>query len=262
MQEEEANVEKKPSGILDKYRERYKDRTFESDDDFHQAIAEEFDDLDGYRTRNVEANRKLAELFETEPELVAIIRDMYEGASFREAIAANVDLDDLKPMEGDPDYEAIQARVQARKEKIAANSKLAEELDANQQASLKEIEEFVKENELDQEGCMELLQIIDDLIADAAKGKISKNLLSIVRRHLSHDNDVKEAHESGLIDGRNEKIETIKEKESGQGDGLPTLGGGGASGLNESRASKGGLSSLGLGIELGGDEPLKKLKLK
>lgn len=258
MNEEVEEVPK--TGILDKYRERYKDREFNSDDEFHTALSEDFDDLDSYRTRNVGANGKLAELFEEEPELVALIKDMYAGMPFREAVAANVDIEALMPLEGDPDYDSMQANIQRRKEGVANRTKIAEEMDANRQTTLQEIAEFAQENDLDEKACMEFLQIVDDLIGDVAKGKISKSFLSNLKKALDYDKDVTTAEEVGRINGKNEKIETLKDKENGSGDGLPTLGGAGSSIAKETK--KGGLSSLGLGIENEGSDPLSKLKLK
>lgn len=254
----EAPKKSRREEVEDRFRSLHADQQFENEDELYDAADSYLNELLDYRERNSAANKELVELFESQPALVQFILDLKRGASLREAVAMNLSPEDLALQEGDGDEEKMKAAVSERERRLEEKRKLADEYDNNMKATLAEIESFKEENELDDDGVTSLLEIIDSLYADFAKGKVSKKFLSDIHRSLSYDKDVAKAEEVGRINGRNESIE-VKKAEPVNGDGLPAIGGAGST--KSSPIKKSALASLGIGIE-DEESPLSKLKLK
>jgi hypothetical protein len=201
----------------------YPDRKFEKPEDYDAALNEHLDGLEGYKERGQLANQKLIALFQSEPQVGEICRDMIAGATFREALARHVSPDDLQAVEGDPDYEGWNKNKTAREESLAKSQADEDEVNKNLEISKGEIEAFAAENNLDEEGVQTFLGKIDDLVANVKRGKISKSDLQNMKIALDHDGDLVKATEQGVIAGRNQKIVAQKEEAKNTGDGLPKI---------------------------------------
>lgn len=220
--EEAVSEEKKP---VHKFAERltkvFPDRKFEKDEDYDTALEEHLTNLEGYRERGQKANQKLISLFESDPSIGEVVRDMINGASFREALARHIGPDDLTPTEGDPDYEGWKKNITEREEKAKKRRDFEKQYSDNLDLSYKEIETWAKENNLDENGVTDLLGKIDALLDEINNGKITKDALNRLKKAFDYDKDVQKAEEEGRIKGRNEKIVAKKESPEKTGDGLP-----------------------------------------
>lgn len=234
---EEASEETEPAGEeetsegeapTNKYAERlakaYPDRSFETEEDYEKGLDEYLGELEGYRERGVLANQKLIALFEAEPQVGDVVRDMMNGATFREALTRHISPEDLTAIEGDPDYEGWNKNKAAREEGLnkrkTRESDYAKNLELSQQA----IEEFARENDMDDAAAGKFLARFDAMLADVNSGKISKDVLTTMKRAWEYDNDVTKAREQGELAGQNKKIIAQKQAEKPKGDGLPKLG--------------------------------------
>lgn len=211
----------------DKFRERikgaYPEDDFSDDEAYFQKASEQLDNLEQYKNNNLEANKALMEIFNAEPAVAEVLKDMIEGASFREAIARHFSPEELMPIEGDPDREGWKKNAEARAERLAENEKINQTRAENNDFTAKEIRDFAKDNNLDPEKATSVLDQIGSVLDEAYSGRISRNLLNVIYKGFNHDENVRTAAETARIAGRNEKIMTEKETKP-KGDGLPMLG--------------------------------------
>lgn len=205
----------------DRLTKAYPDRKFEKPEDYDTGMDEYLTGLEGYKEKGQALNTKLLALFEAEPQIGEVIRDMINGASFREALARHISPEDLTAIEGDPDYEGWNRNRTAREESAAKRKQFETDYSNNLQVSQADTEKFAEENGLDEKAVGELLTNIDGLLADFHQGKITKDALSRMLKAFRYEEDVKTAEETGTIKGRNEQIVARKEAESTNGDGLP-----------------------------------------
>lgn len=226
---EEGSAEEVPEAPKNKYADRltkaYPDREFKSDEDYDKGLEEYLGELEGYKERGTMANQKLIALFESEPQVGDVVRDMINGATFREALARHISPEDLTAIEGDPDYEGWNKNKAAREENMSKYKAKKDEYAKNLEFSQQAIEEFAKENNMDDESAGKFLSRFDAMIADINSGKISKEVLATMQRAWNYENDVTAAREQGELAGKNKKIVAQKEESKPKGDGLPKLSG-------------------------------------
>jgi hypothetical protein len=197
------------------------------DESFYQKANEELDNLESYRNKNMEANEALVKIFDAEPQILEVIKDMVAGASFREALSRHFSPDELTPQEGDPDHEGWKKNSEARDKKRSDMEAYEKTKAENSEFSTKEIQAFAKENNLSDEDAEKFLNDVGSALDDIYQGKITKSFLNSMFKALNHEKDVKVAEATGEIKGKNEKIEVQKEQaKKPKGDGLPALGGG------------------------------------
>lgn len=217
----EPVTEKQKHKFADRLIKTFPDRKFEKDDDYDTALNEHLDELEGYKERGTTANKKLIALFESEPQVGNLVRDMVNGATFREALARHISPDELTAVEGDPDYEGWTKNKTEREKRLEERKKRESDRDTNLTASQKEIEAFAKENNMDDKAAEEFLSQIDSMLEEFNSGRVTKDNLARVQRMLNYEKDIEKAKEDSRIAGRNENIVAKKETEQPAGDGLP-----------------------------------------
>ncbi len=221
---EEAPVAKHK--YADRLSQAFPDRKFEKDEDYEAAMDEHLSGLETYKERGQIANEQLLNMFESEPEVAGVVRDMIAGATFREALAKYISPEDIMAIEGDPDFEGWSKNKAAREESKAKRMKMEEEYSNNLNLSQQEIQAFAQENNVDEGAVGELIDKIDGILQDFQAGRITRQHLAMMNKALNFDSAVADAATTGEIAGRNQKIVaekgTIKEK----GDGMPVLASG------------------------------------
>jgi hypothetical protein len=224
-EEGEKKEEKPPHKYHERLTKAFPDRKFEKDEDYDSAMDEHLTSLEDYREKGKKANQKLLALFESEPSVGEMVRDMMSGASFREAVARHFSAEDFTPIEGDPDYEGWTKNKTEREEKMNKRREFEKNYAANLETAGKELEAFAKEHNLDEKATDEFLESMEKMLENFNNGKITKDTLTLMRRAMTYDQDIKDALEQGRVAGRNEKIVAQREGETGQtGDGIPKLG--------------------------------------
>jgi hypothetical protein len=223
---EEKKEEKPPHKYHEKLTKAFPNRKFEKAEDYDSALDEHLNELEGYRERGKVANQKLLALFESEPAVGEMVRDMMNGASFREAAARHFSAEDFTPSEGDPDYEGWTKNKTEREDKAKKRRDYEANYANNLKAAEKELEAFAKEHKLDEKATDEFLEKMQGVLDDFNNGKITKDTLTLMRRAMTYEKDIEDAREEGRIAGRNEKITAEREKDEDQkGDGIPKVGG-------------------------------------
>ena len=158
------------------------------------------------------------------PELYAVIQDLEAGKPFEVALAANVDVDSLKPLEGEEVYQAYEEARNARKERKKKIDEFNAQYESNREESLKILEDYFAEKMMDEEAGEAFASYIDNLISGYLDGKLTRELLDIFYRGMHYDKDMESAREAGAIDAKNARIDAERERASAETDGMPTGG--------------------------------------
>jgi hypothetical protein len=197
----------------------------ENNDTFYAEANKQYDGLSKYKTDNQGINKKMIDTLNANPEAAGLFRDIMKGASLQEAVARNIDMDSIKPVDGDPDMDSWNEGLEGRKKTLAEREAYLKEVNDNSQLTSKEIVAFAKENSLDEDSTMKVVNAFDGFIANAVKGKVSKGDLNRYYRGMNADQEVADATDKATVDARNQKIEAVKEKDTADlaGDGVPVL---------------------------------------
>lgn len=217
----EKEPDKKKHKYADKLAQVFPDRKFEKDDDYDSALDEHLTGLETYKQRGTEANKKLIALFDSQPEVGSLVRDMIEGATFREALARHISPEDLTPIEGDPDFEGWTKNKREREESLAKRKEREAQRERDLAESQAVIDAFAKENNMDDAAAEGFLKKVDEMIGAITSGKVSKEALIAMQRAFNYENDIAKAREEGSLSERNKKIVAEKEKPEKKGDGIP-----------------------------------------
>lgn len=193
-------------------------------EDLHSAALSNLQDMQGYKDQNEKVNKKLVDALENNPEFAQMTKEVLAGVPVHIAIARNIDMEAMAPNEGDDDYGDYQKAIEDNKKTRAEKEKYLKDMDDNIKMSAKQVDEFAKENKLTDDETENFLKDVDQLVSDMVKGKVTKEALSTFYKGMKRDDDVKDAKKAGEIEGKNAKIEAVKEKEdAAKGDGLPAL---------------------------------------
>lgn len=200
------------------------DKEWDDDEAYYSdvvAFAEDADkQLAGYAT----ANETIKSVGKDYPEIFAIIEDIADGKSFEEALAANIDIEELIPTDDEPNYEKYTQARDARKQKKAEAEAYRQKFEENIAKSHDVVQAFFDEKGMDEETANEFGEYIDGVMAEYLDGVITKEMLDMFYNARNYDADVAEARTAGEVAGRNAKIDAEREKKSTATDGMPTPG--------------------------------------
>lgn len=220
--------------IRDYIRQQYKDEQFDDDDKVDRKAFRHIKDLETYRERNRDANKKVMTLFAAHPELVGALQDMDAGADFAEALALNLSPEQRKVMretiladDYKPQKETWQQKKTEREAKFTERQKWSESYAENRKQSANNLKEFAEENKLDQAGVEEFAKYADEILANVYNGRVDKAFLNALHKARVADKQIADAAKVAEVRGRNAAISEKATKEEPQGDGLPDLAKGG-----------------------------------
>jgi len=220
---EDKKEEKELHKLFIKFKEKYKDTEFKSDEEILDKIAEEIEGLESDREKNLNINRRLINLFEAEPGLARAIRDYDKGASFHVALARHIDVDNLRPQEDDPDYDEWNKALESRKKEQEEADKKKSLVAENEKVSAEAMKKFFEEKKMDEKTSNEFIKTVNEFLNPLVnERKVSNEFLEFAYKAMNYDNDLAEARELSAIKERNKKIEENIDA-SKKGDGLPKL---------------------------------------
>ena len=209
-----------PADFVKSAKELYPDKEFKTDSEVYQAVIEETGSLRKYKEENDAANTRVMEVLNGTPEVGEIIKELDNGATFLEALALHVDIDALKPAEGEPDHAAWKKARVKRKEQAAEYKKAQDEIEANIATAGDVLETFRASKEMSKDEVSTFAGKAKDVINDIQNGKLTDKFLEFMYDGMNHKAFLAESREQGEIKGRNEKIVKGKAKKTGD-DGLP-----------------------------------------
>lgn len=228
---EGAQEEKTPevqAPTLRKYREkikaRYPDEDPQSEEDWQNLEDKYADEVEGTLGQYKESEMTLQEVMTAFPEFADMLYDIVVNKmSPRAAIAKHYNQEDLIPQEGDDDYEAYQTAYSEKLEKGRKRQDYDKQIEANQDATVQNIDEFCEDQGLSEEQKDELFELINSSFQKMLEKNIDKQMLHGFLKMLTYEKDIADAKEAGRIDGKNTAIEIAKAKEENNavGDGVP-----------------------------------------
>lgn len=209
--------------LRDRIKKHFPDSDHEDNETFYKDAYSRYDKLSEYQKKNQAINKQMIDTFNSNPELAGLMRDIMKGAPIHIAIARNIDVTKLKPIEGDPDESEWAKALEENKKKLVDKEAYQNSLTENMNVSIGELKAFAKENNLDGEQAAEFLSQVDELVGDVIQGKLTKSTLSKLYRATTAEQEIANAAKAAEVKGRNAKIEAIKSEEKPNGDGIPTL---------------------------------------
>lgn len=202
---------------------KYPDETFDDDELYEERLANHLEQTDKDLQSYHEADANLGEILDLNPELALIIGDMRKGMPFPVALARHVDIDDIAPFEGEPDYDEFEKSKAERLAELKSKKEREAMLMANAEESAGAISEHLESKGWTPERRAEFDAWFDNLVKRLSENRLGKEEMEIFIKGYEHDEAVKRAEENGRIAGRNEKIET-KRKIQENVDDLPEGG--------------------------------------
>ena len=201
-------------------------RTFVS-----EQYGEEFDNdvdllafVEARLTESRSSDNVITDILAEYPELYAVIQDLAAGKPIEAALAANLDMDSVTPLEGDDAYASYE---EARKERQERKKKIDEHramFDKNYEESQKVVEEYFADKTMDEETGKAFAEFMDRNIQDYLDGKVTKEFLDIFYRGMHFEDEVEAAREAGAIDAKNARIDAERERVAAETDGMPSPG--------------------------------------
>ena len=207
-----------------RYKQRYAPEAESVDmdsDDYYDNLTRMADDYD-----RMEGNEKqMNDLLASNPSFGDMIRDAKEGRSFFPSLVERFGADNLRQALEDPAVaeelgKANDAYMQ-RTQQEAADKETAQQ---NFEESASNIEQYAKEHNLTDEQVNEVLVKATDFAKDIFQGKVSPEVIDMFYKSMNYDNDVAEARETGIVQGRNENIQAQLERSASQPDLPPDIG--------------------------------------
>ena len=203
----------------------YPDNPFEKDDDYLDMAEKHIAGLEDKVSKFDMSNKKIMSILDDNPELKGVFADLAQGVPFAVALARNIDIEAVIPLEGEDGYEDYAKENEARKAKIKANQEFISQRDKNLEASVAEIEAFAEEANMDETKAGEFLNWISQLMGRLTDGSFDKQLLSDLYKSYKHDEIVNEETQLAEIRGKNAKIDEMIQETNGSNDGLPFVEG-------------------------------------
>lgn len=195
---------------------------YESEEDAVNAISSKLEEQSQYINESKRANQKLIDLFDSEPGLKGFIQDIASGEDPVVSFKVNLD-DSVQIEESDERYEKWQERKKQRQDELDKQKKAQEEFEENQKVSRKNVEEFQKEYKISDDEMKTFIDDVTNLFSDVFSGKMPKDLLSLIKKGKSYDQDIKDAEKRGEVRAKNERAIDRKKKAKEESDGIPRL---------------------------------------
>lgn len=219
------------TGSRKRLKERYPDADPADDTGWEELNTRYMDETDSELAKYKDSESKITELISVYPEFGELVFSMVEGKMpLRAAIARIFSQEDLIPQSGDDDYEAYKKAYDDRLEQQGKRDARTKEIEENEAASIKTIDQFATDKGLSDDQKESLIELINNHFTELLYKRISTEMLEGFLKQMSFDKAVSDAGKVGEIRGRNANIEAkmTMDKKNKSGDGLPNPGGGGA----------------------------------
>jgi hypothetical protein len=207
---ETAQEQMTPRG-RDKFMEMMKaknaDYNPENDDQFLDDAHSMYSERDMELGKHKEANSKLAGLVGKDPKLGAVL-GMIAGEDQKSFPYAVGKVYGKEAFEMDEDaLEEFEKGYQEHLTQIGATRAAQEEASKNIQEFVATFEKYISDNKLSEQEAEGLYEKINGIADNMLMGIIPADIIELIHKGLNHDQDVQEAADTGMVEGRNQKIE-------------------------------------------------------
>lgn len=195
-------------------------QTFDNDADLVAFVSDKLSAVGGYEA----SDAKIQEVLSDYPELLSLVEDLGNGVPFRQALAANIDIDDLRAEEGDDDYAEVEQAAQKRRERAKRAKDYEARVNANMEKSAEVLQQFFADEGMSEEQAQNFADAIDNMINGYIDGNITPDFLRFFQHALNYDTDIASAREAGAISAKNARIDAERERRATETDGMPQGG--------------------------------------
>ena len=203
---------------------KYPDKEFADDEALFGQINEDYDGYDKELSTYKDREKKLSDLFASNPRSAAFLTDWRNGEDPIVGLIRKFG-DDFKAALDDPEkQEALAAANKEYADRIAKEGEYEEEYQKNISATYDTIEQVQKEEGLTDEEIDQAMEFLIGIMKDGLLGKFSSDSIRMAIKAIRHDSDVEAANHEGEIKGRNSKIEERLRKGE-RSDGTANLAG-------------------------------------
>lgn len=201
--------------------------SFEDDD---EAV---FKEMMSYRKSNEDSKQRLADALGSDPRLAQVLADISNGKrGAADALVRYFGKDILNAEEGTDEWNSIEEAERERLSELEDMKRNKEEYDTNIDASIPVMEDFAKEKGIDIDDFLN--ETYSTLIEPIFKGLYTKELLDKLYNALHYESDIEDSFNSGVVAGRNQKIDKMRKDNTG--DGMPRMGA--SSGVSQKHSRK------------------------
>ena len=208
---------------------KYTGETPESDEEAINLLEMELEDMARYREDNTKVSQALMDALNSDPEMAAMLGDIMNGSSLREAIARNMDIESLAPVEGERDYEAWGKAKQERLDRLKKmeeddkrNAETVKRIAGNTDATKALIIKFAKDRKMSDEDARQMAVKLASFANDIMEMKVDEGTLDMIYKSMKMEDIIEDAKKEGAVAERNKKIEVARMKRE-ETDGLPGL---------------------------------------
>lgn len=193
----------------------------------------------------------LSDLFTSDPRSAAFLSSWKSG---EDPVVLMIERfgDDFRVALDDPEKaDKIKEAQKKYLDRIANEKKLDQEFEGNLKKSLEDLEKYAKDNGLSEDQVEGMYKKLSGIAGDYVSGIITADTWDMVRKAMSHDEDVAVAAQEAEVKAKNAKIGEAKLREAP--DVPPALGGQGAVPDGSAREIKGALGRNGRDIWAAGE---------
>ena len=163
----------------------------------------------------------MTEILSKDPRLAQVLSDMAGGKrGATSALVRYFGKDILRAEEGSDEWNDLQNAEKERMEELESMRKSKEEYDVNIEASLPVLDEFATSRKIDIDEFLD--SAYSRILEPIFKGNYTTELLEMLYNAMNYKTDIEESFQSGVVAGRNQKIDRMRKDNAG--DGLPRLG--------------------------------------
>lgn len=228
--EDNPVVEEKDVSTTPKARERFlsvlkkekgEDYEPKDDDELWDESSKRWDSLKSENIQTKEMQAKLVEKLNEDPTLGLFLSEIIRGTSVPKALSL-VYGDVLEELE-DADLEDYEAGYQENKAKKTKASEDLAKAESNAKNFMAEFDRYVEEKGYDDATADALWDKVYNSVLSAVEGNVSMEFVEYIDKGSSYDEDIAEAAESGVVEGKNQNIEAQIREDHPDGDGVPDL---------------------------------------
>ncbi|HIS34314.1 MAG TPA: hypothetical protein IAA79_05260 [Candidatus Avirikenella pullistercoris] len=207
-----------------RYLKRYPDASVVDDTELENLFYEDYDTAMEQLKNLVEDNRALYKLIVENPETGILLKELISGTPLRVALI-RANLIPEEPSAEDEDYQAYIDAVNERKVQMRRAEEQKKIREKNRKKSESEVADFFASKEMDEEEAERFIDFVDNvLLGNITNDIYDKQLLEKLWHAFKYEEEIRNAREAGVIEGRNAQIETRRLKAAGSSDGLPGSG--------------------------------------
>ncbi|MEG1622804.1 MAG: hypothetical protein RR330_05470 [Alistipes sp.] len=206
---------------------KFPDKQFADDNEFNDGLADYVENANQRLSDYEAADETIRQVATAHPELMDIVEDLStdRSMSFAEAVARNLDPEEIYPKEGDPDFEAMRKAHEMRLAKKSEATAYQKKIEANLEESKSIVQAYFKSHEMSDAEANSLAEYIDGFMDEYLTGRISASALDMFRNAMNYSSDIQAAREEGSITAKNAKIDAVRQQKQTATDGLPGQGG-------------------------------------